>query len=44
MDAAGGEDNSGVTLNTPSPLCTASGPIATHRLPPSPCTPLPCCC
>jgi len=42
MDTAGGEDNSGVTLNTP--LCTASGPIATPRLPPSPCTPLPCCC
>jgi len=42
MDAAGGEDNSGVTLNTP--LCTVSRPITTHRLPPSPCTLIPCCC
>ena len=49
MDTAGREDNSGVTPNTPftaiqffpSPLCTASGPITTHRLPPSPRTPFP---
>jgi hypothetical protein len=49
MDTAGREDNSGVPPNTPftaiqffpSPLCTASGPITTHRLPPSPRTPFP---